>query len=445
MEINIKMADKTKKNKLSRYEESSDQVREILGQPPNWTIRWGTTLVIVIVLILIIGSSFINYHDIVHAKITITTEIPPAYIKTRTNGKLANIFVEANQSVGKNEILAEIENTANLDHVYYVKKQLDDFKFDIYQIDTLSNIFPISLDLGSIQQSYNNFISQYQTFLLFNLLEPNKKETSVIKQQKKEQYNLLAKQENQLKLFEEEVKLSENSYHRDQTLFKQKVIAVSEFEKSHRSYLADKQRHEDLKMAISNTKIAIARLNSSLVQNSIQGTESKHDYTQNLYQSLQILRNDILNWEDLYIMKSPIDGTVSLFDIRNKYHNVKSDEALFTIIPNNAGAIIGRLRMPVKNSGKVKVNQQVIVKLDNYPYQEWGSLTGNIANISAVPKQGEALYTIYIKIGGLKTSFGKELEFRQEMQGTAEIVTEELTVLQRIFYQLRKIFSREPI
>lgn len=434
---------KIKKNKLESFDENSTQVKEILGQAPNWTIRWGTTVVIVIVLLIIVGSALISYNDIVPGKVTITTEVPPAYIKTRTNGKLANIFVEAGQESIKNQLLAEIENTASLNDIYYVKRQLELFKFDIHNIDTLSSIFPISLNLGSVQQSYNHFVSQYQTFLLFNLLEPDKKEISVIKQQKKEQYNLLDKQETQLKLFDEEVNLSQNSYNRNVTLFKQGVIAKAEFEKSHRNYLADKQRYEDLKMAISNTKIAIARLNSSLAQSSIRDTESKHDYSQNLYQSLQILKNDILKWEDLYILKSPIDGKVTLFDVRNKYQNVESGETLFTIIPNNAGAIIGHMVMPVKNSGKVKVNQKVIIKLDNYPYQEWGSLTGNITSISAVPKQGEALYTIHIKMLGLKTSFGKELDFRQEMQGIAEIVTEELTVLQRIFYQLRKAFSRE--
>ena len=104
--------------------------------------------------------------------------------------------------------------------------------------------------------------------------------------------------------------------------------------------------------------------------------------------------------------------------------------------------MIGRVTMPVQNSGKVKTGQDVIIKLDNYPYQEWGSLNGTISSISAVPKQGDALYTIFIEMDGLTTSFNKELDFKQEMQGTAEIVVEELTVLQRIFYQLREVFNR---
>ena len=105
--------------------------------------------------------------------------------------------------------------------------------------------------------------------------------------------------------------------------------------------------------------------------------------------------------------------------------------------------IIGRVTLPIRNSGKVKAGQKVIIKLDNYPFEEWGSLIGEIENISEVPKQGEeTFYTLYIGVRELTTSFGKTITFKQEMQGTAEIVVEELTVLQRIFYELRKVFDR---
>ena len=97
----------------------------------------------------------------------------------------------------------------------------------------------------------------------------------------------------------------------------------------------------------------------------------------------------------------------------------------------------------MRNSGKVKKGQKVIIKLENYPSEEWGSLEGSIESISEVPKQGEEnQYTVYIGVSSLSTSYGKQVEFKQEMQGTAEIILEELSILQRIFYQVRKAFER---
>ncbi len=200
---------------------------------------------------------------------------------------------------------------------------------------------------------------------------------------------------------------------------------------------------KSLESSLELEQNSIYQLNNSLKQASIGDQSSLLASDQNLEQAKQNLENQIYQWEQLYIIKSPIDGKVTLFDVWNTYQNVQLGETLFTVVPEDIDGIIGRVTMPVQNSGKVKVGQEVIVKLDNYPYQEWGSLKGTISSISDVPKQGEALYTIFVDIEGLNTSFDKALDFKQEMQGTAEIVVEELTVLQRIFYQLREVFSRK--
>ena len=42
----------------------------------------------------------------------------------------------------------------------------------------------------------------------------------------------------------------------------------------------------------------------------------------------------------------------------------------------------------------------------------------------------------------LITSYNKEIEFKQEMRGTAEIITEDLRLIQRFFYQFNKIIKR---
>lgn len=42
---------------------------------------------------------------------------------------------------------------------------------------------------------------------------------------------------------------------------------------------------------------------------------------------------------------------------------------------------------------------------------------------------------------GLKTSYNKELVFDKEMRGSAEIVTEDLRLIERVFYQFRELFK----
>jgi len=42
---------------------------------------------------------------------------------------------------------------------------------------------------------------------------------------------------------------------------------------------------------------------------------------------------------------------------------------------------------------------------------------------------------------GLKTSYNRELIFDKEMRGSAEIITEDLRLIERVFYQFREIFQ----
>jgi hypothetical protein len=99
--------------------------------------------------------------------------------------------------------------------------------------------------------------------------------------------------------------------------------------------------------------------------------------------------------------------------------------------------------MPVQNSGKVKIGQQVSIRLDNYPYQEFGMLAGVVQSISLVPRN--ASYAIEVQLPhDLRTSFNTRLDFKQEMQGSAEIITEELRLLERIFYQIRRVLKNQP-
>ena len=440
------MEEKKPKVRVNLLDERSDQVKEILGKPPNWMIRWGTSLIFMILALLLIGSVVISYNDIIPAQIVITSKNPPIYLKARSSGRLTKVMIKANEKVHKNQILAEIENTAKFKDAIYLKSKLEEEIELLPSLDSLRKVFPSSLDLGEIQSSYGNYLTTYQNLILYNTLDPKARESFSIQRQLTEQKRFLTKQRQQLALFEEDLSLSKNNFERNESLFEKGVISKAEYEEESRAYLTDKQQYEGFLTNISNTQIAIANFNNLLTQSTIQGTEFKNTYKQDLDNAKQGLNTVLSSWEQLYLIKSPIDGAVTVFDKWNQYQDVALGETLFTVVPNALDGIVGRVTLPVRNSGKVKEGQKVIIKLENYPFEEWGSLEGLIESISEVPKQGEqALYTLYIKVDGLETSYGKTISFKQEMQGTAEIVVEELSILQRVFYQLRKVLDRSKI
>ena len=101
--------------------------------------------------------------------------------------------------------------------------------------------------------------------------------------------------------------------------------------------------------------------------------------------------------------------------------------------------------MPITRSGKVKVGQKVNIRFVNFPDNEYGITKGIVKNISMVPTkdaQGMNYYTVEIELPeGLTTNYNKELPYLPEMQAQADIVTENISLLERFFMPLRKIWT----
>jgi multidrug resistance efflux pump len=114
---------------LEKIELRSEEVQEILNKVPHWMIRWGNLLLLLLIVLLFIISWFVKYPDIISSEAIITTEIPPQKEFAKVTGKIDTIFVKDNHKVIKNQSLAIIENTANLNDVFYLKSVIDTIKY----------------------------------------------------------------------------------------------------------------------------------------------------------------------------------------------------------------------------------------------------------------------------------------------------------------------------
>ena len=99
------------------------------------------------------------------------------------------------------------------------------------------------------------------------------------------------------------------------------------------------------------------------------------------------------------------------------------------------------MSIPATNSGKVAKGEKVLIKLDNYRFQEYGIVEGRVQNISLTPDDKGNYYVDVILSKGLKTSYNKTLPFDKELSGNAEIVTKDLRLIERFFYQIRQLLG----
>jgi hypothetical protein len=101
----------------------------------------------------------------------------------------------------------------------------------------------------------------------------------------------------------------------------------------------------------------------------------------------------------------------------------------------------GELQVPQQNFGKIKTRQEVLIKFAGFPYQEFGAVKGYIEYIGAVPtKDGSFLAKVSLH-DGLKTTYGHHLAFKTGMTASGEIITEDQRLLEKLFYQLRKVLN----
>jgi len=119
---------------------------------------------------------------------------------------------------------------------------------------------------------------------------------------------------------------------------------------------------------------------------------------------------------------------------------IESGKSLFAITTNNE-KFIALATIPATGFGKIKTGQKARIKLTNYPSYEFGHLEGEVAKLTEIPSENS--YQVEIELNnGMTSSYNKSLIFTPEMIGTAEIVTDDLRVMQRIFNQFNKLFDR---
>ena len=162
----------------------------------------------------------------------------------------------------------------------------------------------------------------------------------------------------------------------------------------------------------------------------------------NVLQAYNQLKKAIKEWELTYVLKSNIEGKVSFLNYWNTNQSVNSGDLVFTILPEADSPFIARLQTPRANSGKIRPGQQVNLSLYDYPEYEFGVIKGTVTQISSTSNQ-EGTYIVDVSIPKeLVSSYGKPISFKQEMKGEADIITEDLRLLERLFYQFRDVLRR---
>ena len=412
----------------------SEEVQEILGRPPRWIVRWGIAVICAVVAGLFVGSYFIKYPDVVSATITVTTEHLPAGVMAHTTGKIDTLLVSEHQQVQQGELLGMLENSARLEDILLMQEAMDSIPADT------------TLKLGDLQGYYASFLKAREDYSYFIQADYHNKKIKSIQQQIRLQQQLYAKTNNQLRNGREMLDVAHRRFVMDSTLFTQKALSLADYQTARGNYLSQLQSFESLRMASDNQQVSILQLKQSLFDLEQQRNEEEQGLALALATARDQLLSQLKTWERSYLLRAPIDGEISMTKYWQKNQNVSAGEIIVTVVPSEKTRIIGKILLPSQGAGKVKAGQMANVKFDSYPYMEYGMMKVAIRNISLVPisdAEGNKNYILEVLFpDSLVTTYGKTLDFSQEMTGTAEIITDDLRLIDRFINPIKAIIKK---
>jgi hypothetical protein len=415
----------------------SEPVQEIMGTPPRRLIAWGTTILFFIFMLFIMASIFIRYPDVIPAPIEITTRIPPATLNSKVTGKIDTLLAGDKQSIEKNGVIAVLESAADWLRVLEVESSISG---DILLSSLSPSSFPGSLMLGELQSSYTRFTSAYSRWYSSTQNDHMLQRIESLRSESKSIDSYIERLKVKEGLLIRDVALDNDRFRRDSLMHKEGVIADSDFERSLQAHINRKMELQNVSLEIMAKLIERERKEQEIQELSLFRRDEFQELESVAIGTLNDLRADIEMWKNRYLLMAPFSGTVSYTRFWTSNQYVNEGDAVVTVVPDNQGEYIGRVVMGPFKSGKVKQGMPVNIKLDGFPYLEYGMLRGVVRSISMVPDERE--YIVEVELPqGLVTNYGEKLEFPHNMSGRAEIRSDDFNLITRLVAPLRHLIT----
>ena len=409
------------------YTTRSEEVQEIIGRMPSWIIRWGIFLVGFIVIGLFIISSVIKYPDKVNANITIISDNPPVQIVATSNARIQKLLVNQNDFIQKGDVLLILENQASLQDVTELKalliNVLNSKQYNIFQHQ--------SFQLGELQTSYTELVEAtknkdfYERTATSNL--------SISQLQKQIAYNqqlIKQMQDNDSKLYQNYL-IDKQIHEVDYKLYKENLLTENDYLKSKKQWLEKQTSLDENKNNIASNTIKQSELSKNIIDIQTEKNKTQYEGICKIEQAIKNLLIQIGQWELKYIVKSPIAGRVNLYSIWKENQFMHAGENIMLVVPSFQNILVKGV-IPIQNSGKIKVGQEVMMNLVSHPSNEFGYLKGKISYIATAPMDSVYAFDITL-LNGLMTTNNKIIPSQPQLFAQGEILTDKKTLFQRLF------------
>lgn len=429
---------------MNKSIKKSEEIDEIINRMPMAFGRWVAIAIVLFALLFLLFGWIIKYPDIVTGQIKINAQNASIRLVANSSGIVHIFTYRAQDKIKKGDYIAVIQNSAQTQDIRKVALLVEKMNPNGNLLFLQNDTFPDKVSLGDLNPKYYVFLSA--------LKAQSDYETENIYAQQKENIlsdiewknRVLKEAEKMLQTAHQKCDISQKWLNRYTSLNKDEIATYElEVDQAKTNHLSIIQEIQNLNREIVMTQMQITEAQNKISQLSIEQKEKERKMELELLSSLQDLKGSISAWEQKYIFKAPLEGKLEYLKFLSEGQFIQAGEEVFGIIPKE-NSIYGQVLLPANGAGKVKEGSKVAIKLDNYPYMEYGYIEGFVSSVSLIsqPQKTEKstidTYLINVTLpDGLKTNYGEILDFKYEIGGTAEIIIKERRLIQRLFDNLK--------
>ena len=418
----------------------SEEVQEILGTPPKWITRWGTLMALVFFVLLGWIGYWVKYPDVVTAEVRVTSSDPARRLRAPQGALITQVLVKNEDTVSAGKVLLVYNSTAKVEDVLVLENAVD-----AIEIPTEEKLLQFDLGkdllLGSLRDNLYEFFKKREELSLEKSRNGQDLDLSQLRQHIRIAQRNIEYAKKQRESLERQYLLAQQEYQRQDNLLQKNLTPINKVRDAEATKLEKERQLQAAESEIKTNQDMI-----DLYRRKINGVERSSSVSENtaakgLIDEFGKLQKAIETWKAENLVIAPTSGVVLLTNdnIRNNSY-VQREEDLMVIMPRVTKENIGRVSLVPYGSGKVQVGQKAIIKLNSYPFQEFGALTGEVAWKGKIPVDDHIPLEVKFP-NGLITNTGYQIENSQEMLGTVEIVTDRKRLIEWIFENFRRITS----
>lgn len=190
--------------------------------------------------------------------------------------------------------------------------------------------------------------------------------------------------------------------------------------------------------AIAGIDAQLGQLRSELARSTVKDLAQAQDNSD--LRSSELAKTDLRN--RLMRLTSPVDGTVQQLSVHTLGGVVQPAEALLVIVPDESQLVV-EAKIPNREAGFVRAGQSVRLKIEAYPFTDYGTVPGVLESVSRDAIEDEKLGSVYSARVSLDGAKAKQFNMRLTpgMATTAEIKTTRRRVIQYLFSPIVQRFG----